>query len=136
MPPPGENLGYRYGLPKHERANADLLERYEWMYGRSMGNRDEVLQRLRDGSARVPVIEYSSALDPAASLSSAGFLSHARLTPEPSLIQDPGRRASALMDTTTGGDITFDMLRYAPLGTSAGWHNMLTSGVQSFHPCL
>lgn len=94
-----------------------MLERYEWVYGRSMGNRDELLQRLRDGSARMPVLEYSHAFDTAGSASSAGILSQALLTPEASMAQEQGRRTSVFMDATTATDISLDLLRCVYLST-------------------
>jgi hypothetical protein len=102
----------RFGMPKQQLPNADLMERYEWVYGRSMGNRDELLQRLRiQCSGMGPVMEYTG--DVAAS-SSTGLLSNAELlTPEATTAPEQRGRASPLLEGRTS-DIgnTFNLLRY------------------------
>lgn len=65
-----------------------------------MGNRDELLQRLRAGSAREPVLEYSTPHGDVAGSSSTGLLSSAALrTPTSAHAEDTGRRTSFFFET-------------------------------------
>ena len=92
-------------MPKQLRENADVLDRYEWVYGRSMGSRDEVLQRIRHqaGMGMEAAFEYPPAGELGTS-SSTGLLSTAtlQLTPDAASAAEQGRRASLLFENANG----------------------------------
>jgi hypothetical protein len=95
-------------VPKQQRENADLLERYEWVYGRSMGNRDEFLQRLRVRTAMEPVLEYTGHGELSGS-ASTGLLSNVTVrTPEHA--PEQGARTSLVLETNAG-EVSFELPR-------------------------
>jgi hypothetical protein len=102
-------------MPRQRLADAEAMERYEWMYGRSMGKSDELLQRLRVSQPMPSVNEYHADMTGSAS---TGLLSNPGA-------QTPEARAQGRLSSIVGsssGDL------------QEAYHNHIACD-PSPHPC-